>query len=47
MSVMEYMAGGSALDLLKPGPFTEAQIAILCKELLEGLCYLHSEGKVV
>ncbi|KAG4301290.1 hypothetical protein PCK1_002600 [Pneumocystis canis] len=44
--VMEYMAGGSALDLLKPGPFTEAQIAILCKELLEGLCYLHSEGKI-
>ncbi|CCJ31012.1 unnamed protein product [Pneumocystis jirovecii] len=44
--VMEYMAGGSALDLLKPGPFTEAQIAILCRELLEGLCYLHSEGKI-
>ncbi|KAK9456021.1 kinase-like domain-containing protein [Dipodascopsis uninucleata] len=44
--VMEYLAGGSSLDLLKPGPFTERQIAIICKELLEGLVYLHSNGKI-
>ncbi|KAK7206695.1 kinase-like domain-containing protein [Myxozyma melibiosi] len=44
--VMEYLAGGSALDLLKPGPFTEQQIAIVCKELLIGLAYLHSNGKI-
>ncbi|WWD22878.1 hypothetical protein CI109_107373 [Kwoniella shandongensis] len=44
--VMEYLAGGSCLDLLKPGVFTEAQIAIVCRELLIGLEYLHSEGKI-
>ncbi|RSH89583.1 hypothetical protein EHS25_002134 [Saitozyma podzolica] len=44
--VMEYLAGGSCLDLLKPGVFTEAQIAIVCRELLVGLEYLHSEGKI-
>ncbi|KGB79862.2 STE/STE20/YSK protein kinase [Cryptococcus deuterogattii R265] len=44
--VMEYLAGGSCLDLLKPGVFTEAQIAIVCRELLLGLEYLHMEGKI-
>ena len=31
---------------LKPGVFTEQQIAIVCRELLLGLEYLHSEGKI-
>ncbi|WVO13581.1 hypothetical protein L204_101202 [Cryptococcus depauperatus] len=44
--VMEYLAGGSCLDLLKPGAFTEIQIATICRELLLGLEYLHSEGKI-
>ncbi|WVQ85148.1 hypothetical protein IAT38_007313 [Cryptococcus sp. DSM 104549] len=44
--VMEYLAGGSCSDLLKPGVFSEAQIAIVCRELLLGLEYLHSEGKI-
>ncbi|EIW73407.1 STE/STE20/YSK protein kinase [Tremella mesenterica] len=44
--VMEYLAGGSCLDLLKPGVFTEPQIAAICRELLLGLDYLHSEGKI-
>ena len=43
---MEYLAGGSCLDLLKPGVFSEAQIAIICRELLLGLDYLHAEGKI-
>lgn len=43
---MEYLAGGSCLDLLKPGPFKEEQIAIVCRELLLGLEYLHNEGKI-
>ncbi|EJT49016.1 cdc42p activated signal transducing ser/thr kinase of the PAK family, Cla4p [Trichosporon asahii var. asahii CBS 2479] len=42
--VMEYLAGGSCLDL--PGVFTESEIAIVCRELLVGLTYLHSEGKI-
>ncbi|EPE04242.1 mst3-like protein [Ophiostoma piceae UAMH 11346] len=44
--VMEYLGGGSCLDLLKPGNFTEAHAAIVCRELLKGLEYLHSEGKI-
>ncbi|KAI9665595.1 MAG: hypothetical protein M1829_005675 [Trizodia sp. TS-e1964] len=44
--VMEYLGGGSCLDLLKPGPFHEAHIAIVCRELLLGLDYLHREGKI-
>ncbi|KAL2170963.1 hypothetical protein VTG60DRAFT_4225 [Thermothelomyces hinnuleus] len=44
--VMEYLGGGSCLDLLKSGIFNEAHIAIICRELLFGLDYLHSEGKI-
>ncbi|KAF1813931.1 Pkinase-domain-containing protein, partial [Eremomyces bilateralis CBS 781.70] len=44
--VMEYLGGGSCLDLLKPGPFNEAYIAIVCRELLSGLDYLHQSGKI-
>ncbi|KAG8760245.1 hypothetical protein FRC11_000678 [Ceratobasidium sp. 423] len=44
--IMEYLAGGSCLDLLKPGVFPEAQIAVLIRELLFGLDYLHTEGKI-
>lgn len=44
--IMEYLAGGSCLDLLKPGPFSEAHIAVICRELLLGLDYLHAEGTI-
>ncbi|KAL2369978.1 STE/STE20/YSK protein kinase [Blastomyces gilchristii SLH14081] len=44
--VMEYLGGGSCLDLLKPGVFNEAHIAIICHQLLLGLDYLHQEGKI-
>ncbi|GAB7340340.1 hypothetical protein MBLNU457_6789t2 [Dothideomycetes sp. NU457] len=44
--VMEFLGGGSCLDLLKPGPFAEAQIAVIMRELLQGLDYLHSTGKI-
>src|ERR1700761_1701438 len=44
--VMEYLGGGSCLDLLKPGPFQEQHIAVVCRELLLGLDYLHQSGKI-
>lgn len=44
--VMEYLGGGSCLDLLKPGPFSEVHISIVMKELLLGLQYLHETGKI-
>ncbi|KAI3612319.1 ste20-like serine threonine kinase [Moniliophthora roreri] len=44
--IMEYLAGGSCLDLLKAGTFSEAHIAVICRELLLGLDYLHTEGTI-
>lgn len=44
--IMEYLGGGSALDLMKPGPFPEDYIAIVLRETLKGLEYLHGEQKL-
>jgi len=44
--IMEFLAGGSVLDLMKPGPLDEDYIATVLKELLSALCYLHSENKI-
>ena len=44
--IMEYLGGGSALDLMKAGPFQENDIAIILREIIKGLDYLHSERKL-
>lgn len=43
---MEYLSGGSCGDLLKPGVFKEDYVAIIMRELLKGLEYLHGENKL-
>jgi len=43
---MEYLGGGSALDLMKAGTFEELHISIILREVLKGLDYLHSERKL-
>ncbi|KAK1595568.1 kinase-like domain-containing protein [Colletotrichum navitas] len=44
--VMEFCAGGSCADLMKPGLIGEDYIAIIIRELLLGLDYLHSDKKL-
>jgi len=44
--IMEFLAGGSVLDIMKAGPIDEAFIGIILRELLKGLEYLHGEGKI-
>lgn len=44
--IMEYCSGGSCSDLMKASVFKEDYIAIILRELLKGLDYLHGEGKL-
>jgi serine/threonine-protein kinase 24/25/MST4 len=44
--VMEFCSGGSCADLMKPGLIGEDYIAIIVRELLMGLDYLHSDKKL-
>ncbi|XP_074990552.1 mitogen-activated protein kinase kinase kinase kinase 1 isoform X7 [Calonectris borealis] len=44
---MELCGGGSLQDIYHvTGPLSELQIAYVCRETLEGLSYLHSQGKI-
>ncbi|KAI8372830.1 kinase-like domain-containing protein [Radiomyces spectabilis] len=42
--VMEYMEGGSLTDVVITNMMTEAQIATVCRETLEGIRHLHHLG---
>jgi len=43
---MEYVDGGSALDLMKAGKFEEIHIQVILREVIKGLDYLHTEKKI-
>ncbi|KAJ8369107.1 hypothetical protein SKAU_G00091350 [Synaphobranchus kaupii] len=44
---MEYCGGGSLQDVYHvTGPLSESQIAYVCREMLKGLDYLHSQRKI-
>jgi serine/threonine protein kinase len=44
--VMEYMEGGSLSEACKKYPFEEGHIALVAREVLNGLSYLHSQNLV-
>jgi serine/threonine-protein kinase 24/25/MST4 len=51
--ILEYCEGGSCLDIvnaflikLRAGIFEELYIAIIMREILQGLEHLHAEGKL-
>ncbi|KAI9505459.1 kinase-like domain-containing protein, partial [Coemansia spiralis] len=44
--VMEFCGGGSCADLMKAGRIGESYIAIILREMLLGLNYLHHENKI-
>nr|XP_042717008.1 mitogen-activated protein kinase kinase kinase kinase 1 [Chrysemys picta bellii] len=44
---MEFCGAGSLQDIYHvTGPLSEQQIAYVCRETLQGLSYLHSQGKI-
>jgi len=44
--VMEYVGGGSIYEQLIGGPIAENHIAVIVREVLKGLAYLHSDGRI-
>ncbi|KAJ5683056.1 hypothetical protein N7462_006221 [Penicillium macrosclerotiorum] len=44
--IMEFCSGGSCHGLLRPGAIHEEYIAIILRELLKGLDYLHGDHKL-
>ncbi|KAJ1342079.1 hypothetical protein BSLG_003396 [Batrachochytrium salamandrivorans] len=45
--IMDYAGGGSVRGLLKPGPIEERHIAVLAREVLSALVYLHRSVGII
>lgn len=45
--VMEYLGGGSALDIMQVGSLDEASIAVILREIIKGLDYLHTKERKI
>ncbi len=43
---MEFMGAGALDKLMKPRPFEEVYVAVLLREILKGLDYMHDQGKI-
>jgi len=43
---MEYLGGGSVHELLENGPLDESVVAVITRELLKAVEYLHANGKI-
>jgi len=41
---MEYVSGGTLTDILVNNFMNENQIAVVCREVLQGLVFLHSKN---
>lgn len=44
--IMDYCAGGSVRTLLRPGPLDELHIAVIARELLSALHFVHQSGVI-
>lgn len=44
--IMEYCEGGSCADLLRTERLTEAHMAVILRDVLQALVYLHAENKI-
>jgi serine/threonine protein kinase len=45
--VMDYAGAGSVRDLLKAGPMDEKDVAVIVREILVALVYLHKSCNII
>jgi serine/threonine-protein kinase 24/25/MST4 len=43
---MEFMGAGALDKLMRPRPFEEVYVAVIMREMLKALDYMHDQGKI-